>query len=150
MRDVKAVESFSDTITAVMAEAGASANISYKDVLLESTRVRGVSAGYEEFNTYAAAVGRLPSRAEIERGQPVVLLGWDTAEKLFKGSNPIDQVIQIRRHAFPCRRRQREEGVGLRQLAGRVRDDPAQQLPAPLRIAPVARDDGQARDARTS
>jgi len=54
-----------------------------------------VSAGYEEFNTYSAAFGRMPSRSEIERGQPVVLLGWDTADKLFKGSNPIDQVIQI-------------------------------------------------------
>jgi putative ABC transport system permease protein len=96
VRDVKAVESFGDTITAVMAEAGERANISYKDVVLESTRVRGVSAGYEEFNTYAAAVGRLPARSEIERGQPVVLVGWDTAEKLFKGSNPIDRIIQIR------------------------------------------------------
>ena len=95
VRDVRAVESFSDTITAVMAEAGARANISYKDVILESTRVRGVSSGYEEFNTYSAVLGRLPSRPEIERGQPVVLIGWDTSEKLFKGSNPIDQVIQI-------------------------------------------------------
>ena len=24
-----------------------------------------------------------------------MLLGWDTADKLFKGANPIDQVIQI-------------------------------------------------------
>jgi putative ABC transport system permease protein len=96
VRDVRAVESFSDTITAVMAEAGARANISYKDVILESTRVRGVSSGYEEFNTYSAILGRLPSRPEIDRGQPVVLIGWDTAEKLFKGSNPIDRLIQIR------------------------------------------------------
>ena len=94
--DVKAVESFSDAITAVMAESGANANISYKDVLLESTRVRGVSSGYEEFNTYSAAIGRLPSRAEIDRGQPIVLLGWDTADKLFKGSDPLDKIVQIR------------------------------------------------------
>ena len=93
--DVKAVESFGDTISAVMAEAGERATITYKDVLLDSTRVRGVSAGFEDFNTYAAEIGRLPSRPEIERGRPVVLLGWDTAEKLFKGANPIDRVIQI-------------------------------------------------------
>jgi len=96
IRDVKAVESFSDTITAVMAESGANANISYKDVILESTRVRGVSSGYEEFNSYSAAIGRLPSRAEIDRGQPIVLLGWDTADKLFKGSDPLEKMIQIR------------------------------------------------------
>jgi putative ABC transport system permease protein len=93
--DVKAVESFGDTISAVMAEAGERATITYKDVVLDSTRVRGVSAGFEDFNTYAAEIGRLPSRPEIERGRPVVLLGWDTAEKLFKGANPIDRVIQI-------------------------------------------------------
>jgi putative ABC transport system permease protein len=93
--DMKAVESFSDSISAVMAEAGANANISYKDVLLDNTRVRGVSSTYDEFNTYSAALGRLPNRLEIDRGRPITLLGWDTAEKLFRGANPIDRVIQI-------------------------------------------------------
>jgi len=93
--DMRAVESFSDSISAVMAEAGANASISYKDVLLDNTRVRGVSSTYDEFNTYSAALGRLPSRLEIDRGRPITLLGWDTAEKLFRGANPIDRVIQI-------------------------------------------------------
>jgi putative ABC transport system permease protein len=120
VRDVRAVESFSDTISAVMAEAGARANISYKDVILESTRVRGVSSGYEEFNTYSAVLGRLPSRPEIERGQPVVLIGWDTAEKLFKGSNPIDQVIQIRGTHFRV--------VGVSERKGSVFGNPQDEF----------------------
>jgi putative ABC transport system permease protein len=120
VRDVRAVESFSDTISAVMAEAGARANISYKDVILESTRVRGVSSGYEEFNTYSAVLGRLPSRPEIERGQPVVLIGWDTAEKLFKGSNPIDQVIQIRGTHFRV--------VGVSEKKGSVFGNPQDEF----------------------
>ena len=69
--------------------------MNFRDVLLDSTRVRGVSSSYEEFGTYEPAMGRLPSRLEVERGQPVVLLGWDTADKLFKGRNPVDQSIQI-------------------------------------------------------
>jgi putative ABC transport system permease protein len=120
VRDVRAVESFSDTISAVMAEAGARANISYKDVILESTRVRGVSSGFEEFNTYSAVLGRLPSRPEIERGQPVVLIGWDTAEKLFKGSNPIDQVIQIRGTHFRV--------VGVSEKKGSVFGNPQDEF----------------------
>ena len=93
--DARAIENFSPTIDAVMAESGARANIAYKDVQLENVRVRGVSASYEDFSAYNAAVGRLPSRLEVERGRPVVLVGWDTADSLFKGRNPIDQVIQV-------------------------------------------------------
>ncbi len=95
MVDARAVQQFSPVIDAVMAESGSNANITYQDVLLENTRVRGVSANYDQFSNYNAELGRLPSRLEVERGRPVVLLGWDTADKLFKGRNPIDQVIKI-------------------------------------------------------
>jgi putative ABC transport system permease protein len=95
LTDARAVEEFSPIINAVMAESGSRANITYRDVLLENTRVRGVSASYDEFGTYVAELGRLPSRMEVQRGRPVTLLGWDTADKLFKGRNPIDQVVQI-------------------------------------------------------
>jgi putative ABC transport system permease protein len=93
--DAEAIDGFSPLIAEVMAEAGSGARVSFRDVTLESTRVRGVSEEYEEFSGYAAARGRLPSRMEVQRGRPVALLGWDTAEKLFKSRNPIDATIQI-------------------------------------------------------
>jgi putative ABC transport system permease protein len=93
--DAKAIEGFSASIGDVMAEANGRAHVSFRDTKLEDTRVRGVSAEYEEFSGYAAERGRLPSRLEVERGRPVALLGWETAEKLFKGRNPIDATIQI-------------------------------------------------------
>jgi putative ABC transport system permease protein len=95
MVDAKAVATFSPVIDAVMAESSDSANITFSDVQLDGTRVRGVSESYEEFSGYEAELGRLPSRMEVQRGRPVVLLGWDTADKLFKGRNPVDRVIQI-------------------------------------------------------
>lgn len=95
MLDARAVESFSPLIAAVMAEASAGANITFRDTTLENTRVRGVTEDYEEFSGYAAERGRLPSRMEVERGRAVALLGWDTADKLFKGRNPVDARIQI-------------------------------------------------------
>jgi putative ABC transport system permease protein len=95
MLDARAIDGFSDSISAVMAEIGARANLTFRDTLLENTRVRGVSPEFEEFSGYAAEVGRLPSRTEVERARPVVLLGWDTADKLFKGRNPVDATIQI-------------------------------------------------------
>ena len=95
MLDARAIDGFSDSISAVMAEIGARANLTFRDTLLENTRVRGVSPEFEEFSGYAAELGRLPSRSEVERARPVVLLGWDTADKLFKGRNPVDATIQI-------------------------------------------------------
>ena len=90
-----AISDFSPAISAVMAETGARANVTFRDALLENTRVRGVTSEYEEFSGYAADRGRLPSRMEVERGRPVALLGWDTADKLFKGRNAVDATVQI-------------------------------------------------------
>jgi putative ABC transport system permease protein len=93
--DADAISGFSPAISAVMAETGDQANVSFRETLLENTRVRGVTSEYEEFSGYAAERGRLPSRTEVERGRPVALLGWDTADKLFKGRNAVDATIQI-------------------------------------------------------
>ena len=93
--DADAISGFSPAISAVMAETGARANVAFHDTLLDNTRVRGVSSEYEEFSGYAAERGRLLSRTEVERGRPVALLGWDTADKLFKGRNAVDATIQI-------------------------------------------------------
>lgn len=94
--EARAIERFNpDVIDAVMAEVGSGANIAFGDTLLENTRVRGVSSSYEEFSGYAAEQGRLPSRNEVDRGRAVALLGWETADKLFAGRNPIEQVVKI-------------------------------------------------------
>jgi putative ABC transport system permease protein len=97
MRDAHAMSSFSgsDVIDAVMAEAGDNANVTFADTTLQSTRVRGVSEDYDQFSGYSTALGRAPSKMEVERNRPVVLLGWDTADKLFKGRNPIDRTVMI-------------------------------------------------------
>jgi len=93
--EARAIRSFGGQIAAVMAESGAGSNISWRDTTLENTRIRGVSSEYERFSNYNAVIGRLPSRLEVDRNRPVVLIGWDTADKLFQGRPAIDQLIQI-------------------------------------------------------
>ena len=100
LNDMRAIDSFSERIDSVMAESGAGATISFGETVLENTRVRGVSPDYAEFSGYTPALGRIPSRQEVERSHPVVLLGSDTADNLFKGRNPVDQVIRIRNMHF--------------------------------------------------
>lgn len=95
MADLRFVRGYSDLFSAVMAESGTQANIAYRDTELENVRVRGVSAEYQQFSAYEAVLGRLPSGLEIERNRPVVLIGWETAQKLFGDRSPIDKSIRV-------------------------------------------------------
>ena len=65
-----------------------------------------------------------------------------------QGTQPGRQGHPGQRHALHGARRQREEGLGLRDVAGRVRGDPAWRLPAPVRVAALARDHGEAGEPR--
>jgi putative ABC transport system permease protein len=113
MLDARAIQAFDpEVIDSVMAEVGAGANISWGTETLENTRVRGVTADYEDFSAYAAIMGRLPTRMEVERGRNVALLGWDTADKLFKGRNPIGRSVQVRGTHF--------EVVGVSEKKGSI------------------------------
>jgi putative ABC transport system permease protein len=95
LADMRALRGFSPAVAAVMAESGAQATLSYHDVTLEIVRIRGVSAEYQEFSDYNVALGRLPSPLEIARNRQVALIGWETAQKLFKDRNPVDEMITL-------------------------------------------------------
>lgn len=93
--ELETVRNAGPSILTVMAQAGNRAPVSYRDELLESLEVRGVSKEYLEFAGYEPIEGRLPSRFEVERARPVAYLGWGTASRLFKGANPIDKAIKV-------------------------------------------------------
>jgi putative ABC transport system permease protein len=95
VEEVRAIRNFGGEVHAVMAEADSSSNITWRETTLENTRIRGVSSEYDRFSDYNVVLGRLPSRLEIDRSRPVVLLGWDTADKLFQGRPALDQLVQI-------------------------------------------------------
>jgi putative ABC transport system permease protein len=97
LQDMKAIQRYGgDHIAAVMADNGGNGRITYRDKSIENTSIKGVTSGYLNFSGYDAERGRLISPAEIDSGRPVVVLGWQTADRLF-GSNvdPIDKTIQI-------------------------------------------------------
>jgi len=82
-------------VTVVMSQAGSSGDIRYKDRLLESVSITGVSRDYAEFGGYKVERGRLVTPAEIDRKRPVAVIGWEIADKLFPDEDPIDKVITI-------------------------------------------------------
>jgi putative ABC transport system permease protein len=91
-----AIQRFSDNVSAVMAQATTSAPIAYGSEEIESVRIQGVTSGYSAFSTFDAERGRMISHTEIDRSRPVVILGWEVADKLFRGADPIDKTVRIR------------------------------------------------------
>jgi putative ABC transport system permease protein len=96
IEEAVAVERFSDNIQSVMAQATTSAPIAYGSEELESVRIQGVIGDYQDFSTFDAERGRMISTTELDRSRPVVILGWEVADRLFGGGEPVDKVVRIR------------------------------------------------------
>jgi putative ABC transport system permease protein len=96
IEEAEAIERFSPYIQSVMAQANGSAPIAYGTAEIEMVSIRGVSGDYMDFSTFDAERGRMISPIEIERSRPVVILGWDVANRLFNDLDPIDKIIRIR------------------------------------------------------
>ena len=95
LRDADAVRRFSGNIHAVAAQANASGRVAYGEQSLDRVGIQGVSRDYLYFSTFDAERGRLISQTEIDRNRPVTVLGWEVADKLFGGRDPLDRIIMI-------------------------------------------------------
>src|SRR5690349_3564897 len=98
LMDARAIRRYGedDLIASVMGEIQARGRVSYRDRSIDNTRIQGVTAEYVNFSTFDAEVGRLMSPIEVETSRPVVVLGWQTADRLFGGAiDPLDKLIQV-------------------------------------------------------
>jgi putative ABC transport system permease protein len=93
--DAEAIRRHSPMAAAVMLEGDGSGQITYQGRTIEGAEIRGVSPEFVSFSRFNAERGRLMSAVEVERGQPVAVVGWDIADLLFGAVDPIGKVIQI-------------------------------------------------------
>lgn len=95
LEDAEAIRAFGDNVAAVAATADSRAAVSCGDVRLDSVNVTGVSRDYVHFSSYDAERGRLITSVEIDSRRHVAVIGFDAAERLFKGKDPLDKVIKV-------------------------------------------------------
>jgi putative ABC transport system permease protein len=95
MADAQAVKRHSPLVSAVMMESRGNGRVVYRDRTIENVGIRGVTADFGSFSTFSADRGRLMSPIEVERSRPVVLVGWDVADRLFGSVDPLEKQIQI-------------------------------------------------------
>jgi putative ABC transport system permease protein len=95
IEEAEAIRSFSPLISSVMAQASRNANVSYRTVEIDNAQIQGVTSTYSDFSTFSVEIGRMMSQVEVDRGQPVALLGWGLADRLFGDINPVEKTIKI-------------------------------------------------------
>jgi putative ABC transport system permease protein len=93
--DAQAVKRFATDVSAVMLQSSASAQITYRDKSIDNVSTQGVSADFGSFSTFNAERGRLMSPIEVQRSTPVTVIGWDIADRLFAGADPLEKEIQV-------------------------------------------------------
>ena len=93
--EADAIRSFSPLISSVMAQASRNANVSYRTVEIDNAQIQGVTSSYIDFSTFSVEFGRMMSQVEVDRGQPVALLGYGLADRLFGDINPLEKTIKI-------------------------------------------------------
>jgi putative ABC transport system permease protein len=95
MDEADAIRAFSPLVTAVMGQTGRGGTVSYRDTELSQVTIQAVTEEYVNFSNFNAERGRLMSPTEVERGAPVAVIGWDTADRLFGRNEPLEKVIRV-------------------------------------------------------
>ena len=102
LADAEAIRRFAtSSVSAVMAESSRNGEVRYRERVLESASIQGVTEEFIRFSTFNAETGRLMTPAEVRRKRNVAVLGWDTADRLFGALDPIDRRVRI--HGVPFR-----------------------------------------------
>lgn len=76
-------------------------NLQVEGRTVSGVEVLGASEGYFALKHYDMAMGRPFSPQEARAGLPVVVMGYDLAQRLYEGRDPIGQSVQI--WGFPYR-----------------------------------------------
>ena len=93
--DADAIRRYADQVSAVMVESQVTGQVGYRDKQIDNATVHGVSAEFTEFSTFDAERGRLMNPVEVERSRPVVLIGWEIADRLFDGVDPLEKDLRV-------------------------------------------------------
>jgi putative ABC transport system permease protein len=94
--DAAAVRRYSPLAAAVMLTSQSNGRVTYRDASLDQVSITGVTPEYLNFSNFDAEFGRMMSATEVEVARPAVVIGWQTAQRLFgEDIDPLDKTIQV-------------------------------------------------------
>jgi putative ABC transport system permease protein len=88
------------------------ADVEWRGRTVGDVLIFGVTAPYQVVQDYRFAMGRPLTDIDVRERRPVTVLGWDVADRLFAGSDPLGRFVRILGQRF--------EVVGVVEKKGRV------------------------------
>ncbi len=93
--DADAIRRFTTNVDTVMVQARGSAELKYRNEVLESVQLQGVTREYATLPTTNVEHGRVITPAEFDAGRLVAILGYDAADRLFGSVDPLEKKVSI-------------------------------------------------------
>lgn len=80
--------------------AGTGGDVKYREKMVESMVIVGADENYYQIGGAAPDVGRFLTAEEVDGGRPVVVLGFEVADKLFPNEYPIGKTVKLEGRNF--------------------------------------------------
>lgn len=98
MDEVNALKRYSTLAAAISPSIGTRRTVKYGSASLESVSITGTDE--EKTGSAYPEYGRDLSALDVENRRNVCVIGWEVADKLFEGKNPLGEIIKITGHPF--------------------------------------------------
>ena len=100
LQDMEAVKDGCPLCWKVGARMVAFKKVKYREKYVSDIAIAGATANITEISDINLSSGRYPSEFENEHNRRVVLIGWEIADNLFPGQDPLDKDIKIGNYYF--------------------------------------------------
>ncbi len=100
------------TVEAAAFLASTSRRVEYLNTSINNVSIVGVSADYDQVRNFEMADGRFFSSLESATGRNVAVIGFDLAENLFPGIDPIGRTVKVFGHNTTVVGVFEQEGLG--------------------------------------
>ena len=95
LTDADAIRHNSPSVALVVGQAGANAQVKFREASQDSVSIQGVTKEWIQLPTTNVEEGRVPTSAEFDAGRHVTVLGWDVADKLFGALDAVGKTVTI-------------------------------------------------------
>ena len=95
IKDMYAIQKRAKTAEYVAFTASSNKSVSYKNERVEQSQIIATTYDYQYINDFDIEEGRFFSPLEMASGRPVVVIGGEIANAIFKGENPLGKKVKI-------------------------------------------------------
>jgi len=100
LREAEAIARYATLVEAVAPLAMTRRTVKYRNEAVHRVEINGTNAAYKDVANAYPEYGRFLTEFEVKHRRHVCVIGWEVAEKLFGGEDPLGRKVFIGGYAF--------------------------------------------------